>query len=508
MTCTGVYGTATPASNVLYTAAVSTRPIATSTLWQLISQIVMAALSIASTKLVALSLNQELFGLYNTAYGYLQVFGILADFGLYAVAVREISRAAPGPARSAMLGHLFVLRAIILGLSLGSALLIAWLVPHWQGTPLPLGITIAAFVPGFTLLAGVLRTSFQVHYRMQWVFVAEVSQRILAVGIIAALAAYVWNGGDAERAYFGMLAAGGIGAALLFVVSALANQRLIPLQIHWNPVILRSLFRQISPYGLAFLCMALYRQLDVTFIGLLRVDHAVQNSYYGAVQRMMDMAYLLPTFLLNSALPIITQKQQRQEPTADLMGSLLLACLIIGGISCLFGLFWAAPLVRLLTSETYLATAGSAGSDTALHLLALPMLCNAIIVLAFYMLLATHQWPALVRTLSAGVAVSLLSNLALIPRLGFVGAGVTSLFVHGLLACLLLPQAYWAIPWRVRREQWIAVGWFLGGLALFLLVVRPFLNTDLATVIGLTLSGAWLVGTGYWLGLHRTLRGA
>ncbi len=59
------------------------------------SQIVMAALSILTTKFVAIGLSQELAGHYNTAYGYLQLFGILADFGLYAVAVREVSQAAP-----------------------------------------------------------------------------------------------------------------------------------------------------------------------------------------------------------------------------------------------------------------------------------------------------------------------------------------------------------------------------------------------------------------------------
>ena len=129
----------------------------------------MAALSIVTVKLVAIGLSIELAGNYNTAYGYLQIFGILADFGLYAVSVREVARAPAhrsfsegGKDRLAILGNLMTLRAIILTISLSSALLIAWAIPHWQGTPLPLGITIAAFVPAFTLLAGILRTVFKI----------------------------------------------------------------------------------------------------------------------------------------------------------------------------------------------------------------------------------------------------------------------------------------------------------------------------------------------------------
>ena len=96
----------------------STRKIATSTLWQFGSQVTMAALSVVTVKLVAVGLSIELAGQYNTAYGYLQIFGILADFGLYAVSVREVARAED---KAKVIGNLFTLRAIILALSLGSA---------------------------------------------------------------------------------------------------------------------------------------------------------------------------------------------------------------------------------------------------------------------------------------------------------------------------------------------------------------------------------------------------
>jgi len=146
---------------------------------------------VVTVKLVAEGLSQELAGLYNTAYGYLQLFGILADFGLYAVAIREMSTAGGKKEQEKVLGNLIVLRCGILALSIGSALGIAWLVPSWSGTPLPLSITIAALVPSFTLLAGILRTVFQVHHKMQFVFVAEVLQRVLTAGVMAA---FVWMG--------------------------------------------------------------------------------------------------------------------------------------------------------------------------------------------------------------------------------------------------------------------------------------------------------------------------
>src|SRR3989338_3344995 len=125
----------------------SSRAIATSTMWQLASKIVMAALSIITVKFVAIGLSKELAGIYNSAYGYLQLFGILADFGLYAVAVRELSRARD---QAIVIGHLLILRLLILLTALGSALLFVWIIPAWKDSPLPPSVTIAALVPLFT----------------------------------------------------------------------------------------------------------------------------------------------------------------------------------------------------------------------------------------------------------------------------------------------------------------------------------------------------------------------
>ena len=44
-----------------------------------------------------------------------------------------------------------------------------------------LGVTIALFVPFFTLLAGMLRTIFQVQYQMHYVFIAEVVGKVVPV---------------------------------------------------------------------------------------------------------------------------------------------------------------------------------------------------------------------------------------------------------------------------------------------------------------------------------------
>ena len=174
----------------------STHKIATSTLWQLTSQAITMVIGILGIKLTIKVFIRELENNYQTVYSYLQIFGILADFGLYAVSLRELSRATD---RALTFGTLFLLRAVITCISLGVAIVFAWVLPSFRGTPLPLGITIAALVPFFTLLAGMFRTLFQVEYRMHFVFVSEVLGKIAPVLLMAGGVFLRGKGGGSAR---------------------------------------------------------------------------------------------------------------------------------------------------------------------------------------------------------------------------------------------------------------------------------------------------------------------
>ena len=479
------------------------RQIATSTLWQLGSQVTMAALSILTVKFVAVGLSKELAGNYNSAYGFLQLFGILADFGLYAVAVREVSRATD---RERVLGSVIVLRSIILMISLLSALLIVWIIPAWRGTPLPLGVTIAALVPLFTLLAGIVRTVFQVTYNMHYVFIAEVGQRIITTSLIGLFIYFGIRGSHDLHIYHLFLFWGGIGAFFLFYVSMRYANRLIAIRPNWDPEMLKILLKKAAPYGLAFFCVACYRNMDVTLIALLRDDFELQNAYYGFVTRMGEMGYLMPTFLLNSTLPILSEKDAKGEDTSALLGKVLLTVLLIGVISMVFAVAWNRPLISLLTTEQYLSSAARPGSDTALKLLGLPLLLNGLVTYCFYVLLTKNHWKSLATCLSIGTAVSLITNWTLIPALGFIGAGYTSIATHLILVILLVPRAQEAMRARITWKDLCSVFYFGLCLSAMLMALLPYMQHEIWTVGGLILTGFAMIPMLFAVGLGKLIR--
>ncbi|MCA9370542.1 MAG: oligosaccharide flippase family protein [Candidatus Peregrinibacteria bacterium] len=480
----------------------SSRQIATSTLWQMASQITMAALSILTVKFVAIGLTKELAGNYNSAYGYLQLFGILADFGLYAVSVREVSKAND---KSAVLGALIVLRTIILIASLGIALFLVWLLPQWRGTPLPMAVLIASLVPFFTLLAGIIRTVFQVNYTMQYVFVAEVVQRIITTGLIGTFIVLgVRQSTDLHHLNM-MLLFGGIGAFVLFTISFVYADKMIRVRPSFDISLMKKLVKQAAPFGIAYLCLAFYRQFDITMIALLRPDFELQNAYYGFVVRMADMGFLLPTFLLNSTLPILSELDAKGKDTSLLLGKTLMVILLIGITAFLFAALWARPLIALLTTEQYLSTPTQPGSDTALQLISIPFLLNGIVLYSFYVLLNRHVWKNLVLSLFGAAVLSVCLNAILIPLYGFVGAAYTSIIVHVVLGLALFPQALRIMPIRMQLGMGKNIFLYGLGLGLGLGLFAPVLTNELSTIIGLIAMCIVILGLGWGLKLHKNL---
>lgn len=482
------------------------RAIAASTLWQVASQFVMAVLSVITVKFVAIGLQKELVGYYNSAYGYLQTFAILADFGLYAVSIRELSKAAErgGGEEARVFGALFLLRTVIVILSFGAALAIVWALPLWRGTPFPLGVSIASLVPVFTLLAGMIRTIFQMRYKMHFVFVAEVLQRIFTTaGIGFFIVAGTRLSGELS-VYEWFLWIGGIGAFLLFLVSYLYALRFQRVSFCFDRALLRKLIVLAAPYGVAYLLLTLYRQLDVVFIALLRPDFALQNASYGLAGRVEDMAFLLPTFVLNSILPVLSRGSHEDPSIKALLGRTFFALLLLGSMLFLYSLFWAVPLTHLFATEAYLSVPGHAGADVAFALLSAPMFLNGVVLFCFYVFLAHHRWKRLIAAFSASVLLTVVLNLLLTKPYGFVGAATALIITHVLLAIVLLPQALRLVPISFTLKQffqWLA---FSAALALVLLVSAPYLHSALRCLVGGVLTLPILVFLAFFLGIHRS----
>jgi O-antigen/teichoic acid export membrane protein len=150
---------------------------------------------------------------------------------------------------------------------------------------------------------------------------------------------------------------------------------------------------------------------------------------------------------------------------------------------------WARPLMQLLTTDAYLSTIDMPGSDTALALLGPSMILNGVVLFCFYSLLSLGKAKRLTWTLAFAAALSQALNVALIPRLGFVGAATTSICVHATIASLLFIPTLRHLRIGVRSLEWGRIAAYAVLLAIALLALKPLLTVEWATGLGILALG-------------------
>jgi O-antigen/teichoic acid export membrane protein len=417
----------------------SARAILGNTAVQILGKAATAAISIVIIKLLATYLGRAGFGQYTTIYEYLAFFGIAADFGIFQIAVRELSR--PGAARAKIFGNILALRLSLTSVAMLAGAALVWAIPQYAGTPIPLGVQIAVVTTFLTLITGTVSSVLQAALQMQKAVLAQIVGKVLSLGYMlwVVLLAYT---ATPETGFFQLLWAGVLGNAAMLGLTAYFASRELPIRLRFEWSFWRQIIWQALPYGTAIILATIYFRLDVILLSLLRDSEEV--GIYGVGMRIVENLQMLPVFFLNSALGLMTalihtdtaRFRRLFQKSFDFL--LLLATPIVIG-----GVVLAYRLTALIAAPEFLSNpaTGFHGSDVALQLLLVAMFFAFLSNLFGYTMLAAGAQLRLLYV-SAGAAIfNLVTNLLVIPTYGFLGAAVTSIISE----LLVVTAGFWII---------------------------------------------------------------
>ena len=119
------------------------RKILSNTFIQIAGKIFGALVSVFIVKLITNFLSVGGYGEYVSIYEFLAFFGILADLGLFTIAVREMAKYEDRT--NFILGNVLSLRTIMSMVAMSLAIGVAFLIPQYRETYLPIGVAIASF---------------------------------------------------------------------------------------------------------------------------------------------------------------------------------------------------------------------------------------------------------------------------------------------------------------------------------------------------------------------------
>lgn len=375
---------------------------------------------------------KEFYGNYLTAYEFLAFFGILADAGLFAIAVREISRAKTQEKSQEFFGNIFSMRLIlvlIVTLIAGiSAQFIDAYYPHVKQ-----GIWITAISMALTIIAGTMSSVLQARMKIHWFTLGLVLGKVFLAGAIWYIARFSQE--KTVELFFDLLWAGVASNVLFVSVVAWFVRREIALKLRFSWELCKKILKESLPFGLALILQTLYLRLDVVLISILLGQASVGT--YGVATRLMEGFFILSVFFGHAILPKISAEEDQHDQANHTLGwgmSVLLALAL--PIMIAIPPF-ADDIILLLSSQEFLSSGDFIGSNTILQALIITIFFGFFNQLFTFSLVAKNRQKYLLKVNAAALLLNGILNVIFLPQYGIIAAAVSTIFCAVLVFILL-----------------------------------------------------------------------
>lgn len=406
------------------------------------AEAVMRAFAVIASVVTVRSLRPAGFGAFTYALAFAGIVGIVVDFGLSLLLIRDVSARPEHSSR--LLGSTLVTIGFVGAFAFALASLLAFSgIVSGPASSAALMIAFAAAAADAVGMA--FEATLTGHGRAGLLPVVRTIRGGTLVGAVAVVA--IWHAspeGFLVASLIGSLAGAGAAAGACVL-------RAVRPSFAWARGDLASLVRRAFPFALLAASYLLYSRIDLVMLGL--IDGPTAAGQYGVATRVLEMALVIPIFFGSAFLATISHGvggKLASAPTHDRISRALKAGLLIG-VPFSFCLALAGPWIVVVVAGHSYAPAG----ELLTRLSPVVALVSCYGVLS-NLQLALDRTTTLVAIVSAGAVAKIACNAVLIPAYGARGAAATVVAVEALvvLAQWIAARRHLAgsdlIPWGVR----------------------------------------------------------
>lgn len=418
------------------------RKILENTFIQFGGKIVTAIFSVFILKMLSNYLGTAGYGDYTTVYQYLAFFGVAADFGIFTITVKEMSKDPKDI--PVILGNVLGLRTALAIITMVLASIVVFFIPSYSHTVIPLGVLIATFATVFSLLNGTVSSVLQVYLKMDLATIGLIVGKVASV-IYMFLVIYFLFKGNVSTGFQHLMWAGVLGNLVQMVVTMIYAARYCKISYRFDFAYWKKVFITSLPYGVALVLNNIYFRLDIILLTVL-LPHTqtltngktvcsaalcgdTEAGLYGVGSRFLEMMVIIPVYYMNAVLPVMTrfleEKSERIKTVVQYSFDFLAATampIMVGGF------ILAVPIIRMISGKDFVSGAlHTYGSDVAVRYLMFAMFFSFLNSLFGFTLVVMNRQVHLMLINAACVIFNLVSNLIVIPHWGFRAAGVTSI---------------------------------------------------------------------------------
>ena len=385
------------------------RAIFINTASQVIVRILTLALSLVSIKLLTNYLGVFGVGQYNTINTYASLVIVVADLGLFSVAVREIIK---NPTKEKkILANVLTVRVVsaILAASISAGLV--YLTGY--DPAIKLGVLIAGVYILFNLIGSVYDVYLQARLKMQYSAVSELISRLIS---LSALTAVIYFHGH----FYLVVATIGLYGLATFALKYYFSRRFLKFGFAYDRALAQKIVNMAWPLGLVFIVNNIFFKLDTLMLFAIKGADAV--GIYSVAFRVLEVTTFAGGFFANSLFPVISKNIANNKARVGMVVSRAITIMI----------FLALPITLLcliLPKEIilFLSNSDFVSGAPALAVLAFTLPLIYCDILLGSVLIANDERKYMIKIAIFILLFNFLANIYMITRFSFMGAAITTL---------------------------------------------------------------------------------
>ncbi|MDD4996464.1 MAG: flippase [Patescibacteria group bacterium] len=285
-----------------------TRSVAKNFIIQIIGRVLALFLGLFVISLLMRYLGPKDYGYYSTAVAFLQIFGIIADFGLYLITLRYLGETdslseQERPVRTSfVLNNIFTLRFFSAFIFYGGAFVFCLFLPYSGMVKTAVGILSGSFF--FCTLIQMLSAFYQQTLQTKKIFWGEIWGKIITLTLMIIFVRRNFS-------FYAVLSVFGLGHLLNFLILFFSVPKKTALKFGFDFSFWKEIIRQSWPVGLAIVLNVFYFKADTLILSFYHSPEEV--GLYGACYRILEVLITVPPLFLGLILPKMTSAWQQKQ---------------------------------------------------------------------------------------------------------------------------------------------------------------------------------------------------
>ncbi|MBM5789879.1 flippase [Candidatus Parcubacteria bacterium] len=418
---------------------------------QIVSRAAAVLVGLVSVAILTRALGATGFGEYTIALTFLQLFGVIVDFGLTLTLVVMISE--EGANHEKIIGNILGLRMVSGALIFSLAPLTVLTLPWSDSVKYAVIVGSLAYMlmGGASLLVGI----FQRYQAMWRAGLAEVINRL---GLLACIALFAFL----DLGVVWMMAASVVANALWLIASIHLARPFVRVRLNVDTRMWREVWSRSWPIAVSIFFNLLYLKGDIIFLSFYR-DQA-EVGLYGVSYRVIDVLTAFPVMFMGILLPLVVHtwsNGHREEFALHVRRTFDL--FMLAGIPVVIGTQAVADgLIRLLAGPGYEA------AGDILRLLSVAVFGVFLGALFGHLIVALNKQKPMVWGYAGVAVLTLIGYFLFIPPYGMWGAAWMTLFSELLIALITFTVVYRVA--RVRPQWSVALKALFASLVMYALL--------------------------------------